>query len=131
MSELRCVLPVAPSVNNAYSTRIRWTDDERPYAVRVLSEEAEAFKAEAGIMARNAAQLAGWDVPAKARLSLSLRIWFKGAGRRDLDNCVKLAQDALSEALGFDDRYVDHVEVDRMGVDRKNPRCEITLVVLT
>lgn len=41
-----------------------------------------------------------------------------------------MREDALSEALGFDDCCVDRLLVERVGYDAAQPRCEVVIEVL-
>lgn len=122
MSEkLNLELMIPPSVNHAYAT-VRGR--------RVLSLEGRRYKAAAGGMAAIRANEQKFQVPPQARLALSLRLHFQSNKRRDISNCVKLVEDALSEALGFDDCRVDRLLVERVRQDKAGARCEVTLEVL-
>jgi crossover junction endodeoxyribonuclease RusA len=120
MSRLSLVLPVPPSVNNAYATV-----DGR----RVLRQACRAYKHEAGWHVRKAVVEQQWDAGPGARYALHLRIWFSDQTRRDLDNTLKLLQDALFGALHLDDQLIDELHVQRAGIDPERPRVELTLSV--
>jgi Holliday junction resolvase RusA-like endonuclease len=110
--------PIPPSLNNAYT-------NGRHHGRRVLTAEGRHYKA------RVASLLDGTQLlPNGARIGLSLRLWFRNRQRRDISNCVKLLEDAVSEALGFDDCAVDRLLVERVGIDAVRPRCEVTIEVL-
>jgi crossover junction endodeoxyribonuclease RusA len=112
-------LPVPPSLNHAYAT-VRGR--------RVLSAEGRQYKASAGLLIRYLAAQQGFTVPEGARLALTARFYFANK-LRDGDNAVKLLQDAVAEALGFNDRCIKewHIYGD---VDKALPRCSFELAVL-
>lgn len=114
-------LPLGVSVNHMYLVTMR--------GVR-LSDDARAFKVGAATITRNAAQRIGWLYPAKARLSLSLSLYMPNNRRADISNLIKATEDAVAEALGFDDQCIDRIVVERKGIDRHNPRCEVVLEVI-
>lgn len=60
------------------------------------------------------------------------RFWVPDLRRRDCTNLIKLLSDAMQEAeVVADDTLFKLSHVANMGVDRKNPRVEITLTALT
>lgn len=124
--QLTFEIPVPPSLNNAYMT----VSLKRGRTRRVPTERTLAFKVEAGWRAREAACLTGWEVNDGDRIGFSLLVWFGSNRRTDIDNRIKLALDAIAEALGFDDSVVDLVVVQRAGIDRANPRAVVTLTHL-
>lgn len=117
--KLSLAVPVPPSLNNAYT-------NGRGHGRRVLTAEGRDYKARVAGQVLNTSSL-GW---ATGRPALTMRLYFPNRQRRDITNCVKLLEDALSEALGFDDCRVDRLLVERAGIDPVNPRCEVTLEVL-
>lgn len=114
-------LPIPPSLNNAYKN-VRHG--------RVLSEAAKDYKFRAKEEIAWTLAIQKFKAPADARFALSLKLYFSSSHRRDVSNCVKLPEDSLAEVLGFDDSRVDRLLVERGGIDKQNPRCEITLEVL-
>lgn len=115
-------LPIGPSVNNMYVLTSR--------GVR-LSDNAKKFKVDACLIVRSAANVqGGWPYPASAPLFLHLRLFVHDKRRADISNVIKCAEDAIADALGFDDRHVQRLLVERIGVDKANPRCEVVLQVL-
>jgi crossover junction endodeoxyribonuclease RusA len=62
-------------------------------------------------------------------LSLSVIFYFATALRRDLDGGLKIAQDALCEALGTNDNLIVEIHLSKR-VDRHNPRTEVLLTAL-
>lgn len=111
--------PVPPSLNHAYPN----SDAGR----RVLAEAGREFKNLVALLLLEAGHR---PVRQKALVRLSMRLWFKDRRRRDITNCVKLLEDALSDALLFDDCNVVRACVERAGYDTLNPRCEVVLEVL-
>jgi crossover junction endodeoxyribonuclease RusA len=63
-------------------------------------------------------------------LSLSITFYFATALRRDLDGGLKIAQDALCEALGVNDNLVVEIHLSKR-VDRQQPRIELCLTALS
>jgi hypothetical protein len=62
-------------------------------------------------------------------LSLTITFYFVTALRRDLDGGLKIAQDALCEAIGVNDNLVTEIHLSKR-VDRQHPRMEIRLQTL-
>jgi hypothetical protein len=62
-------------------------------------------------------------------LSLTIIFYFATALRRDLDGGLKIAQDALCEALGTNDNLVVEICLSKR-VDRHKPRIEVFLTAL-
>jgi Holliday junction resolvase RusA-like endonuclease len=110
--------PLPPSLNNVYT-------NGRGHGRRVLTSEGRNYKAEVAKLL-----LGRQPLPSGARIGLSLRFWFKNKQRTDISNRVKLLEDALSEALGFDDCCVDRLLVERVGYDKAQPRCDVVIEVL-
>lgn len=110
--------PLPPSLNNAYT-------NGRGHGRRVLTAEGRMYKS--GVASLLLGQR---PLPEGARVGLTLRLWFKTRQRADISNRVKLLEDALSEALGFDDCRVDRLIVERAGYDAEWPRCEVVVEVL-
>src|SRR5438552_9392629 len=96
---LRLSLPLPPGVNNQYAT---------VNGRRILSVEARRFKA--GVVRvieelRFSGELDGnrLDALRAGYLSLFIDFYFATPLKRDLDGGLKIAQDALCEALGVND----------------------------
>jgi crossover junction endodeoxyribonuclease RusA len=120
---LTLTVPVPPSLNHAYATF---------KGRRLLSREGRAFKDGVKtqvLLALRARPKGAWYLKGE-RVALTLALHFKDNRRRDISNTVKLLEDSLSEALGFDDCAVDVLHVERKENDTKNPRCVVTLAVL-
>ena len=121
--ELRLVLPVPPSINHQYAT---------VQGRRVLSRSGREFKAFV------AEQVESWldDHPhvevalfQRHYLSLTITFYFASVLRRDLDGGLKIAQDALCEALGVNDNLVIEIHLSKR-VDRHCPRIDVHLMAL-
>jgi len=121
--ELRLVLPLPPSINHQYAT---------VQGRRVLSRTGREFKALV------ADEMEGWldehpgvDVALFQRhyLALTITFYFASVLRRDLDGGLKIAQDALCEALGVNDNLVIEIHLSKR-VDRHCPRIEVHLMAL-
>jgi Holliday junction resolvase RusA-like endonuclease len=111
--------PLPPSLNNCYT-------NGRGHGRRVLTKQGRDYKEAVAELLLGRYQ----PLPSGARIGLSLRFWFKNKQRTDISNRVKLLEDALSEALGFDDCCVDDLHVVRAGYDAAQPRCEVVIEVL-
>jgi len=121
--ELRLVLPLPPSINHQYAT---------VQGRRVLSRSGREFKAFV------AAQVESWldahpqvDTALFQRqyLALTITFYFASVLRRDLDGGLKIAQDALCEALGVNDNLVIEIHLSKR-LDRHCPRIEVHLLAL-
>src|SRR5207247_10276271 len=122
--ELVLVLPLPPSINHQYAT---------VQGRRVLSRAGREFKRFV------AEEVENWldkyphiDVAPFQHhyLALTILFYFRSALRRDLDGGLKIAQDALCEALGVNDNLVIEIHLSKR-VDRHTPRMEVRLTALT
>jgi len=118
-------LPLPPSINQQYATV-----GQR----RVLSRKSRRYKraVRRAIGHLRATGHIGDDFVATARqgyLSLFLDFYFKTPLRRDLDGGLKIAQDAICEALGVDDRRVVDIHLVKR-IAPLNPRLEVELEAL-
>jgi crossover junction endodeoxyribonuclease RusA len=70
----------------------------------------------------------GLYLPLAGRLTLTITLFAANSTRRDLDNHIKVVQDALTCAgVWRDDSQIDVLYVIRGAMDRKNPRLEIVI----
>ena len=122
--ELVLVLPLPPSINHQYAT---------VQGRRVLSRAGREFKRLV------VEEVEDWldkypqaDVALFQRhyLALTMTFYFRSALRRDRDGGLKIAQDALCEALGVNDNLVIEIHLSKR-VDRHAPRMEVQLTALT
>jgi len=115
-------LPLPPSVNNQYLTVGRR---------RVLSKPAQAFNQDVAKLVEQSRR-DGVVSPADeaairvSLLGIYLTFYFETPLRRDLDGGLKIALDALSRALGFDDRTVVDLHLTKR-IDPIRPRLEVEL----
>src|SRR5437867_6104084 len=98
-NDLRLVLPLPPSINHQYAT---------VQGRRVLSSAGRRFKALVGqeVLCALAKRKSGpplGQMPDGTPLALDLRFYFESDLRRDIDGGLKIAQDAVCEALGLND----------------------------
>jgi crossover junction endodeoxyribonuclease RusA len=122
--ELVLVLPLPPSINHQYAT---------VQGRRVLSRAGREFKRLV------VEEIENWldkhshvDVALFQQhyLTLTITFYFMSALRRDLDGGLKIAQDALCEALGVNDNLVIEIHLSKR-VDRHCPRMEVCLTALS
>ncbi len=108
-NELKLILPYPPSVNNLYATfRGR----------RIVSAKGRKFKADIARLARQqGAKLLAGD------LIITFRV-FRPKKIGDLDNRLKISQDALKGICFEDDRQIIEIHAFRFD-DAANPRIEI------
>lgn len=110
-------LPFPPSLNTYYRTfmgRILISKDGREYRKRV-------------------AQLMFLDRAREShgRLAVEIRAYPPDKRRRDLDNMMKAALDALTHAGAWgDDSQIDDLRIVRCATDKDEPRIEIIVTEL-
>lgn len=121
MNVLTLTLPMPPTTNLLYAT---------VNGRRVLSKAGREYKEQAGWQVLIAAKQAGLRIRPNDRMSLTLLAWFGDNRRRDLSNIIKVLEDSVAEALGFDDTRIDILHVERAGIDHSNPCVAVTLEVL-
>ena len=64
----------------------------------------------------------------RRKLRVSIVAWLPDARRRDLDNLLKCACDAMQRACVFaDDSQIVRLCIERGGIDRENPRLDVVL----
>ena len=122
MHTLRLELPLPPSVNNQYATVGRR---------RVLSREARRFRRSVTNIVRDGFSQGrvnqGWIEAARGQpLACDIIFYFTTPYRRDLDGGLKIALDALLDALDLDDRYIVSITLTKQ-IDPLSPRSEIEL----
>lgn len=126
VTELALVLPVPPSINHQYATvqgRRVLSRAGRDYK-RLVAEEVEDW------LSRHRLPVAAVLPFRQHYLSLSITFYFVTALRRDLDGGLKIAQDALCEALGVNDNLVVEIHLHKR-VSRQRPRIEVRLTALS
>ncbi|CAN5648223.1 hypothetical protein BH23CHL2_BH23CHL2_23250 [soil metagenome] len=126
MKTVRLTLPLPPSVNNQYATVGKR---------RVLSREARRFRRSVAAIVRDGFSAGrihqGWIDTARGEpLACDITFYFTTPYRRDLDGGLKIALDALLDALDLDDRYVVSITLTKQ-IDPLEPRAEIELAPIT
>lgn len=107
-------LPWPPSVNSYWRT----------FRGRMLMSDA-------GRKYRTAAMLCtvGHQRFGAKKVVVTIEAWFPDLRRRDLDNLLKAPLDALGHARIYeDDSQIVGLHITNAGVDKANPRLEITVV---
>jgi len=118
-------LPVPPSINHQYATvRDR----------RVLTASGRNYKAAVAhhvllALARTPHRQALLQALQANDLSLAIRFYFASPLRRDVDSGLKIAQDALCEALGVNDNRIIEIHLYKTH-DARHPHIEVTLSTL-
>ena len=120
------VLPLPPSINHQYAT---------VNGRRVLASKGRQYKTAVANHLQAIIRLSphrpeffeGLETHA---LSLSLRFHFKSSLRRDLDGGLKIAQDAICQAIGLNDNRISEIHLHK-DLDADRPRMECTLALLT
>ena len=118
------MLPLPPSINHQYAT---------VNGRRVLASKGRQYKK--GVAQHLFAVLreaqhreAFLENVQTHTFSLSLRFYFKSALRRDLDGGLKIAQDAVCQAIGLNDNRINEIHLLK-DLDTCRPRMECTLSV--
>jgi crossover junction endodeoxyribonuclease RusA len=117
--EITACVTLPPSINHMYRP------GSKPGA-RYKTDEAKAWELEA---AWDFAKTVTPNLPArrlKAPLLFEAWFYFPDRRRTDADNRVKIVQDLVARAVGFDDSDIRDVVLHKR-IDRDNPRCEVML----
>lgn len=125
-TQFEFVLPLPPSINSQYAT---------VNGRRVLSSTGRRYKASiAQILLEALAQASDravfLDAAQSHYLALSLHFYFPTLLRRDLDGGLKIAQDALCEAMGINDNRIVEIHLFK-ALDREDPRLDCRLSTTT
>lgn len=121
MSALTINLPVPPSTNHLWRN-VR--------GVVVLSKTARDYRKAVGeaVLMRGP----GVSLPLTGRLKLSITLTTANHRRRDLDNCIKAIQDALTHAgVWLDDEQIDVLTIHRNPPDPKQPGVHVAISELS
>ena len=120
-NNLSMTLPIPPSINRQYAT---------VNGRRVLSATGRRYKGTIGQLLMTVASSSEWPAfLCKAQehfLALTIHFYFPTLLRRDLDGGLKIAQDALCEAMSLNDNRIMEIHLYKT-LDRDNPRLECTL----
>ena len=119
-------LPVPPSINHQYAT---------VNGRRLLSAAGRGYKSTVAqqiliTLARSPHREPLLRTLRTNDLALSIRFYFASPLRRDVDGGLKIAQDALCEALGLNDNRVTEIHLYKTR-DAHQPRIEMTLGALS
>ncbi|MFM8551722.1 MAG: RusA family crossover junction endodeoxyribonuclease [Nitrospiraceae bacterium] len=114
-----------PSINHQYAT---------VNGRRVLSAVGRSYKAQVAqlvllALAQSPARAALLHRLAAGPLALSIHFYFVSPLRRDVDGGLKIAQDALCEALGLNDNRIVEIHLYKEQ-DSTNPRIDVSLRAL-
>ena len=107
------------SLNNAYATGHNGR--------RFLSERGKAFKEEVGQIARLARMTQNDNEMITGDVTAHLTFYFGDLRVRDVDNCIKIALDALSGILFEDDSDITELHVYKR-YDKNKPRTSFVIV---
>lgn len=122
--KLFVVLPLPPSINHQYAT---------VSGRRVLASKGRHYKTAVAhhllTMLRQSPHRTEFLEQLETHaLSLSLRFHFKTALRRDLDGGLKIAQDAICQAIDLNDNRITEIHLHK-DLDSSRPRLECTLAI--
>lgn len=114
---IRVDLPWPPSVNRYW----------RSVNGRVLIAAAgRRYRTDVELLMRLAGRVGIGNSP----VIVSIQAFYPDARRRDIDNILKAPLDALTHAgMWDDDSQVEELSIRKAGMDRHNPRLEITLEI--
>ncbi|MEN5285776.1 RusA family crossover junction endodeoxyribonuclease [Stenotrophomonas lactitubi] len=139
----RLTLPYPISANRYWAVRVI-PKKPKPLAITYVTEEAKAYKATVGHLAK----AAGIRVPATGRVVLHIKLfpnrpqdWAKRARKDphtwddtvqciDLGNCEKVLSDALNGIAWVDDKQIRRTLLERMEPDEKGARLEVAIEYL-
>lgn len=119
-----CPLPMPPSMNDYWHTRVIVPKEGDPFSHTYLSEKARAYKDHLRdfMLERKC-----W-FRSENPVALRVLVCWRDEREQDLDNRIKPLQDALVHAnVIVSDRQVKQLEV-RQGPNLKPPVCYVTLV---
>ena len=122
--ELFVVLPLPPSINHQYAT---------VNGRRVLASPGRNYKTAVArhvltILRQSSHRTEFLSQLETHALSLSLRFHFKTALRRDLDGGLKIAQDAICQAIDLNDNRITEIHLHK-DLDAVRPRLECILAI--
>lgn len=124
--QLTLSLPVPPSINHQYAT---------VNGRRLLSSAGRGYKSTVAHQVLMALARSSHKEPLLRNLrgndlALSIHFYFASPLRRDVDGGLKIAQDALCEALGLNDNRVTEIHLYKSRYT-SHPRIEMTLSALS
>ena len=118
-------LPIPPSINHQYAT---------VNGRRLLSSAGRSYKSTVGhqvfvALGQSAHKDSLLRTLRGSDLTLSIHFYFASPLRRDVDGGLKIAQDALCEALGLNDNRIVEIHLYKSR-DTHDPRIEMALSAL-
>jgi hypothetical protein len=120
MKSARFTLSLPPSINASYK-QVKKRMGERTYSKRVATEALETFKQSAPFLLHQQGLIRGsWEGVKAVGYQLTI---YTATNASDGSNRLKAYEDAVSQYLGFDDRYVVEGRFKKT-VDATNPRIE-------
>ena len=120
--KLEFTLPIPISVNHMY---------QNAGSKKRLSTQARNYIKVAQDICKHAKRKQGWkDDKPHVWYVMDLFFYFPDKKRRDSHNCLKLLTDCL-EGLIFQDDYYLLPRIQRVTLDRENPRLEVVFYPLT
>ncbi len=122
--KLVLALPVPPSINHQYAT---------VNGRRVLSSKGRRYKANVAqqilaVLIRSSHRMGLLKNLRTHALKLSVRFFFTSALRRDIDGGLKIAQDAICDALEVNDNRIVEIHLYK-AIDADCPRMECSLSI--
>ena len=119
-------LPIPPSINSQYAT---------VNGRRVLSSTGRRYKSSIAqllltALAQSPNRSAFLHAAQSHYLAFSIHFYFPTLLRRDLDGGLKIAQDAVCEAMGINDNRIVEIHLYK-SLDRDSPRLDCTLTTTT
>jgi len=134
----RGVMPLPPSINEAYKV-IRFTTSDGRQVHRIgPTAELEKFKENASLLLpASSRSYINWSVlhalratRRKTPLGVRIEAYFLSEWKRDLDGVIKHAIDACFEFLRLNDNQVVKLEAEKY-LDAEEPRIEIEVRCIT
>ena len=114
MTSITITLPYPPSANTYWR---KWRNR------MVLTDKGRAYKDTVAKLARSC----GLYIFPAGRLAMTIEAYLPDARVRDMDNIQKATMDALKGCAYVDDKQVRDLRTVDMGIDRVNPRVEVTI----
>jgi crossover junction endodeoxyribonuclease RusA len=108
-------IPFPPSVNRIWRNVAGRT---------LLSADGRAYRSRVAVEFMRPSVIRFGSAP----VSVSIAAWMPDARRRDLDNLLKAALDALTHAGCWDDdSQIAEINIRRAGISRENPRLSVVV----
>ncbi|MGB0910534.1 MAG: RusA family crossover junction endodeoxyribonuclease [Nitrospirales bacterium] len=123
-TNISLTLPLPPSINHQYAT---------VNGRRILSSKGRQYKASVAqeimflLTASSSREILLNNLNTHS-LTFSIWFYFSSALRRDLDGGLKIAQDAICNALDINDNRIGEIHLYR-AIDASTPRMECTLAI--